>query len=105
MPRVEILPIYRDTYCLVSDIFARTTKFPKEYKFSLGEPLNHNLMKACSLISRAGRVENKAEILEEYLSTLDEVVLCLRLGADFQLLNKRQQVYFSQQIENDSKKI
>jgi hypothetical protein len=33
------LPVYRDTYKLVLEIFVTTKNFPKEYKYSLGRDM------------------------------------------------------------------
>jgi len=35
----EILPIYVDTYQLVRELYQITHKFPKEYKYCLGEQI------------------------------------------------------------------
>jgi hypothetical protein len=33
------LPVYRDTYKLVLEVFVSTKNFPKEYKYSLGRDI------------------------------------------------------------------
>jgi hypothetical protein len=37
------LPVYRDTYRLVLEIFVTTKSFPKEYKYSLGRDMERDV--------------------------------------------------------------
>ena len=41
------LPVYRDTYKLVLEIFISTKNFPKEYKYSLGRDIDCNVKFSC----------------------------------------------------------
>jgi hypothetical protein len=38
------LPVYRDTYKLVLEIFLSTKNFPKEYKYSLGRDMERDVL-------------------------------------------------------------
>ena len=38
------LPVYRDTYKLVLEVFVSTKKFPKEYKYSLGRDMERDVL-------------------------------------------------------------
>lgn len=38
------LPVYRDTYKLVLEIFISTKNFPKEYKYSLGRDMERDVL-------------------------------------------------------------
>jgi len=38
------LPVYRDTYKLVLEIFVSTKNFPKEYKYSLGRDMERDVL-------------------------------------------------------------
>ncbi|PKG42765.1 hypothetical protein CXF67_08535 [Psychroflexus sp. MES1-P1E] len=45
------LPVYRDTYKLVLEIFLSTKNFPKEYKYSLGRDMERDVLVLMRFIS------------------------------------------------------
>jgi len=45
------LPIYRDTYKLVLEVFVSTKNFPKEYKYSLGRDMERDVLVLMRCIS------------------------------------------------------
>ena len=47
------LPVYRDTYKLVLEIFVSTKNFPKEYKYSLGRDMERDVLVLMRCIYRA----------------------------------------------------
>ena len=47
------LPLYRDTYKLVLEIFVSTKNFPKEYKYSLGRDMKRDVLVLMRCIYRA----------------------------------------------------
>jgi hypothetical protein len=38
------LPVYRDTYKLVLDVFELTKDFPKDYKYTLGQDMKRDAL-------------------------------------------------------------
>ena len=47
------LPVYRDTYKLVLEIFVSTKNFLKEYKYSLGSGMERELLVLMRCVYRA----------------------------------------------------
>jgi hypothetical protein len=47
------LPVYRDTYKLVIEIFVGTKNFSKEYKYSLGSGMKRDVLILMRCIYRA----------------------------------------------------
>ena len=47
------LPVYRDTYKLVLEVFVSTKNFPKEYKYSLGRDMERDVLVLMRCIYRA----------------------------------------------------
>ena len=45
------LPVYRDTYKLVLEVFVSTKNFPKEYKYSLGRDMERDVLVLMRCIS------------------------------------------------------
>jgi hypothetical protein len=57
------LPVYRDTYKLVLEIFVSTKNFPKEYKYSLGRDMERDVLVLMSCIYRANGAQEKRTII------------------------------------------
>jgi len=53
------LPVYRDTYKLVLEIFVSTKNFPKEYKYSLGRDMECVVLVLMRCIYRANSSKNQ----------------------------------------------
>jgi hypothetical protein len=79
------LPVYRDTYKLVLEIFVSTKNFPKEYKYSLGRDMERDVLVLMRCIYRANRAQEKTAFLNEFLD--------IRVCVDLKLMSiKRQSV-------------
>ena len=105
MMNSESLPIYIETYRFIQEIFRCTVKFPKEYKYMLGNGLNEHALNLCCLISKANHQENKLPLLEEFFSELERVKLQLRLCVDFKLLSCTQQAQLACDLEQITSQI
>ncbi len=95
----EVLPIYIEAYNLTQDIFKKTVKFPKEYKFLLGTQLNEASIELCCLITNTARAAQKSVLLEGILNQLDKIKIEFRLCADFKLLSNQQQASIATRLE------
>ncbi len=93
------LPIYIETYRLIQAVILCTVKFPREYKFMLGNSLNNDILLLGGLILKANRSQHKSARIEEILIHLDKVRLQLRLSADFRLISCRQQARLTEMME------
>jgi len=51
------LPVYRDTYKLVLEIFVSTKSFPKEYNYSLGSDMERDVLVLMRCIYRTNRAQ------------------------------------------------
>ena len=93
------LPIYIDSYRMTQEIFRHTVKFPKEFKFLLGQSLNETAINLCCQISRSTHIRQKDEALDEILILLEKIRIQLRLCADFKLLSCQQQATLGTLLE------
>jgi len=93
------LPIYIESYRMTQEIFRCTVKFPREFKFLLGNALNEAAIGLCCQISRATYAPQKEEVLDEILILLEKIRIQLRLCADFKLLSCRQQASLGTMLE------
>jgi hypothetical protein len=87
------LPVYRDTYKLVLEIFVSTKNFPKEYKYSLGRDMERDVLVLMRCIYRANRAQEKTTFLNEFLDNFEILKLEVRVCVDLKLMSiKRQSV-------------
>jgi len=87
------LPIYRDTYKLVLEVFVSTKNFPKEYKYSLGRDMERDVLVLMRCIYRANRAQEKTTFLNEFLDNFEILKLEIRVCVDLKLVSiKRQSV-------------
>lgn len=60
------LPVYKDTYQLILEVYAVTKDFPREYLYSRGQDMKRDAMELVRSIYKANRSIQKKEILEKY---------------------------------------
>jgi len=99
------LPVYKDTYQLVKQVFEITKEFPKEYKYSLGQDMKRDALQLVRSIYRANKAEKKKEYLEQFLDDFELLKLEIRLCVDMRILSIRRQAEFSKLIESIGKQI
>jgi len=86
MARSETLPIFLDTYKATLELYRAIGKFPREYKFSLGEEMRRDALSLLRLIFIANHMKNKAETIEQYLATVEMIRMQIRLTYDLRAL-------------------
>ena len=91
MNKAQELPIYRNSYCLTQEVMTYTAKFPKDYKFTLGNRLNEDCVNLTALLLEVTYTDNIEELLKTYIKLLNRIRLQLRLCSDFKLLSHGQQ--------------
>lgn len=75
----EELPIYKDTYDLVYLFIDYTGKFPKRFKYTLGERLLTKALNLFTYIQKANRFkENRTKHLEDFLVDFADVKTIVR---------------------------
>lgn len=82
------LPVYRDTYSLILEIFGAVRAFPREYKYSLGQDLRRDSLQLVRHIYRANAASGRLrrEALERFGDDFELVRLELRLCFDLKLI-------------------
>lgn len=105
MALTEQLPVYRDTYKLIREIYGFTQIFPREYKFSLGQDMRRDALLLVRSIYRANRSITKREWLEEFLDNFELLKLEIRLCVDLHLLSLRRQSEISPLLESIGKQV
>ena len=59
------LPVYRDSYNLLLEIYKATNKFSHEYKYCLGQDMKRDVLNLFRSLYRANRAVEKHQPLEE----------------------------------------
>ena len=87
----ETLPVYIDTYQFVRELYQITHKFPREFKYCLGEQMNHDVLQLLYHIFQANHLKSERLMhLHQFLAALDMVRVEIRLAHDMQVLSTRQ---------------
>jgi len=87
----ETLPIYVDTYQFVRELYQITHKFPREYKYCLGEQMNRDVLQLLFYIFQANHIKpERVQYIRLFLAGLDMVRVEIRLAHDMQVLSTRQ---------------
>ena len=97
MSSSDTLPIYIDTYQLTREIYLITHKFPREFKYCLGEQINRDVLKLLYHIFQANHIKSeRSDHIRRFLASLDMVRVEIRLAHDMKVLSTRQISHLAQ---------
>ena len=89
------LPVFRDVYLLIQGLFAATTHFSREYKYSLGQDIKRDGLNLVRNIYRANKCKDKVPYLEAFLDDFELLKLELRLCNDLKLISTQKHAELS----------
>ncbi len=81
------LPLYKDTYDFILQIFRITGQFSREYKYSLGQDMKKEAISLVRNIYRANKHYDKRPFLDQFLDDIEVLKLELRLCKDIRLIS------------------
>lgn len=84
------LPIYRETYELLTKVVQVTRNIPRDFKRLIGEELRAECVKMMVLIFRANVATDKVQHIQELLERLQVVELMLRMSKDMRWISTGQ---------------
>ena len=99
------LPVYKASYKLMDQLFIISSKFSREYKYTVGQELKiegYNLIKN---IYRANRAADKTGYIAQARENVELIRLLLRLMQDFNQLSLKIFVEINRILENVSKQL
>lgn len=99
------LPIYRASYKLTVMLFASSSGFAREYKYTAGQELKGEGMLLIKNIYRANKAKDKITHIGAARENLEVIRLFLRLMQDFNQLSLKKFVETNQAIEEVSKQL
>lgn len=86
------------TYDLMLWLFPQIGKFPKDYRFILGNRIENELLDVCGKLIEARYSKEKGEILRATNISLEKLRYMFRLAKDLRLVSLTKYEYFSKEI-------
>jgi len=106
MPPQNNLPVYRDSYDLLVELFRFTKDFSREYKFTLGESIKKETIEMITHISRANSsFEKRKENIQSARENIEKIRLFLRILKDLRQINLEKFVFLNEKVEVVSKQL
>ena len=102
------LPVYKESYDLLLQVFDAVKKTAREYKFTLGERLKNeatDLLVAIFEASKNTLLSEKIGFISKAQNCLEKIRLYTRLFKDLNVLGVTIQVTINQKIESISKQL
>ena len=82
------LPIYRDSYILLTEIYKVTTLFPRDFKYTLGQDMKRDCLALFRNLYEANMQQDKRQQhLDAFLSSFELLKIELRLCVDLKVLS------------------
>lgn len=98
------LPIYRDAYSLLLEIYRATNGFPRDYKYTLGQDIKRDSLALFRDLYGANvSLENRARHLENFLTSFELLKIELRLCVDLNILSIKKLAQLSLIMDSISK--
>lgn len=98
------LPIYRDSYMLLVEIYQVTTKFSRDFKYTLGQDMKRDCLNLFRDLYGANvSVENREYHLRNFLTSFELLKIELRLCVDLNVLSIKKLAQISLLMDSISK--
>lgn len=95
------LPIYRDAYLLLVEIFQITGKFPRDFKYTLGQDMKRDCLSLFRDLYGANMSQEKRRRhLDNFLASFELLKVELRLCVDFNVLSVKRLSHVSLIMDN-----
>ena len=94
--RYEQLPIYRDAYILLTEIYKETSKFSLDMKYTLGQDMKRDCLSLFrDLYGANTSTENRAEHINKFLTSFELLKIEIRLCVDLNVLSIKKLAHLS----------
>jgi len=101
------LPIYKEMYGLLLNIFKRVEKMDRSHKYTIGERLKNECLDSLKNIYQASRVRDdmtkRRSYLSEILDSIVHIKVLLRVLKDLGAMSAKSYASFQEKIESVSK--
>lgn len=97
------LPVYRESYRLLVEVYKRTETLGKSHKYTIGEEVKKRAFEVLLNIYRASRHQDKAPYLDKARDDIEYIRLSFRLLRDLGVVGSKNYVALNEHIESVSK--
>ena len=88
MVNYQQLPIYRDVYILLTEIYQVTDKFPRSCKYTLGQDMKRDVLNLFRHLSVANiNSDKRRDALCEFLEAFELLKIEVRLCVDLNIMS------------------
>ncbi len=106
MANYDNLPVYRESYSLLLDLFKFIKNFSREYKYTLGESMKKEAVEMITNIYRANSsFRKRRDKIRFARENLEAIRLFLRLSNDLGLIGLEKFVILNLRLEAVSKQL
>ena len=82
------LPIYKDSYQLLLEIYRTTSKFTREHKYNLGQDMRRDALAMLRYLYGANvSVAHRQEHIDRFLNLFEMLKVEIRLCVDLNIIN------------------
>lgn len=99
------LPVYKESYDLIIDLFKIIKDFDREYKYTLGENVKKEAIEMVTSIYRANASFTKKPHIEKAREKIETIRIFFRLARDLRQVGLKRFVDVNEKIENVSKQL
>lgn len=100
------LKIYRDTYDLVMNIIDIQTRFPRVYKFTIGQKMVNTALELFEYIQLANMSrESRAKYLNGFIIKFELLKTIVRMSADKRIIDLKQQANIARKTNSIGKQV
>ena len=104
MSQSSHLPLYNSAFFLLKEYYKRVPKFPKQYKYFLGERITECLVDIIKLIQEANNQKSNYKrvlCIDKINEKIDELLLYNRVAGELFLFNKSEKKEKDDKVKNE----
>jgi len=105
MANYNHLPVYKESYDLIIEIFESVKDFIREYKYTLGENIKKESIELVANIYRANSSFNKSPHIQKARENIETIRIFLRLTKDLRQISLKKFIDVNEKIESVSKQL
>ncbi|MBI1934707.1 four helix bundle protein [Candidatus Peregrinibacteria bacterium] len=99
------LPVYKESYDLLVDLFRFVKDFHREYKYTIGESIKKETIDMMMCVYRANSTQTKAPLLQQAREHIEVIRLLLRICKDLRQISLEKFVALNERVESASKQL
>jgi len=99
------LPVYKESYDLLVELFRYVKDFHREYKYTIGESIKKETINMMMCVYRANSTRSKEPFIQKAREHVEVIRLLLRICKDLRQISLKKFVVLNQKVESVSKQL